>query len=283
MEESIYYYINYRPILTVCQYCQCRIYSCVENESSWAGVFLSILFLLVFNIYGLFLIILLIPLTQTTIHTCPNCLNKIGVRSFYDTISLGDKIFTFQLLGLGIIITKKQILAVFIFLLTVLTVFIFLNSFNFEPQFLDAYWKDYQNDCITQNKYEDSCYKYLYKDVSWNGYALRVDFDSNFFSRFQTTILVKMNEKNDSKPDLTLKLTYDYYDKYKKDILNTTRGSLIHFNGTIIKTGNYPFIEVFNYKLGNTKIDLMPHIYKTGRYSEDLEKTQNQNNTKNLK
>ena len=73
---------------------------------------------------------MLIPLTQQTVHSCPNCLNKIGTRSFYDLISLSDNVITYKFGNFGIIITKKQILAVFTFLLFGLIFYLFFSSLD---------------------------------------------------------------------------------------------------------------------------------------------------------
>jgi hypothetical protein len=74
---------------------------------------------------------MLIPLTQQTIHSCPNCLNNVGTRSFYDLISLSDKVFTYKIGNFGIIITKKQILGIFLFLLFGTIFYVFFSNLNF--------------------------------------------------------------------------------------------------------------------------------------------------------
>ena len=103
--------------MAVCQYCQSRIFTNIEQQTSWFGILLSLILFFTFKLYSLLLILLVIPLTQSTIHTCPNCLNRIGIRTFYDTLSLSDKVFTFQLFSIGVIITKKQLLGIFFFVL----------------------------------------------------------------------------------------------------------------------------------------------------------------------
>lgn len=103
----------------------------IEHQSTWIGVGLSFILFIIFKIYSLPLIVMLIPLTQQTVHTCPNCLNKVGTRSFYDLISLSDNVITYKIGNFGIIITKKQILGIFIFLLFALIFYLFISSVNF--------------------------------------------------------------------------------------------------------------------------------------------------------
>ncbi len=75
---------------------------------------------------------MLIPLTQQTVHSCPNCLNKVGSRSFYDLFSLSDKLLSFKYGNFAVIITKKQILAIFTFFFFCLIFYFFFSNISLE-------------------------------------------------------------------------------------------------------------------------------------------------------
>lgn len=263
-------------MLIVCQFCHSKIYSCTEHQTTWIGICFSILLFLIFRIYSIILILLLIPLTQSTIHTCPNCLNTIGVRSFYDILSLTDKVLTFQMFSLGIIITKKQMLGVFIFALFIIVFYLCISSFEILKRSLPDTWNDYTSLCLRDKfllhpRIHGKCKeKYLYQEISWTGYAIRIDFDERFFSRYRAHMLVKMIENESEEPELQLKFTDSKYSKYKMDILNTTRGDFIRFNATIMFEGslnNVPILETLEYQKLDKKIFINPHVHNTGRYS----------------
>ena len=83
--------------LCVCPFCHMKIVTEVEHEVSWIGVILSIIFLLFLKIYGIIFIIIILRFTQNTTHSCTNCLNKIGIYTVFDALSLQDKVFTLRL------------------------------------------------------------------------------------------------------------------------------------------------------------------------------------------
>lgn len=271
-------------MLTVCQFCQCKIFTNIEKQTTWVGIALSILLFIIFRIYSIFLIILLIPLTQSTIHTCPNCLNKIGVRSFYDTLSLTDRVFTFQLFSFGIIITKKQLLGTFFGLFFIIVFYVFFTSIELTPKFLDDTWEQFHSLCnrgsLSNKEIATKCReKYTYQDISWKGYAIRIDFDERFFSRYRAQILTKMIPNNANEvPDVFLQFTEYNYEKYKTQIVNTTRGDLIQFNATIRNVGDeqrIPLLEVNAFKKLNEKIYIAPHVHNSGRYQVNEEMIRN--------
>jgi hypothetical protein len=117
-------------MIYTCQFCNKRILTEVETESTWVGIALAFLILIIFNLPGILLVIILLPLTRQTNHFCTNCKNKVGTCSFYDLISLSDRIFTWQLGNFAILVTRKQLLGVFIFLLFSLIFFVFFSNLN---------------------------------------------------------------------------------------------------------------------------------------------------------
>ena len=274
--------------MAICQYCQSRIFTNIEQQTSWFGILLSLILFFTFKLYSLLLILLVIPLTQSTIHSCPNCLNRIGIRTFYDTLSLADKVFTFQIFSIGIIITKKQLLGIFFFLLfsIFLYVFIFSISMSLKKFPLKDNWNDFLNNCIN-NENENFCKeRYLFQDINWEGYVMKIDMSESIFTRHKVFIYIKMDEKSKSKEaDLVLQFLDVDYEKYKTDILNTTRGDLISFNATFVRVSSiYPsLLDGIDYKKLNKKIHIDPAIFKNGRYyTDDVNFEKNQHLYKEL-
>ena len=237
------------PEVITCKYCNKKILTDTENESTWTGILLSLLLFVVFKIIAVPLIVLIIPLTQQTIHKCPYCLNKVGVCSFYDMIALKDKVISFKIGSLGIIISRKQLLGIFVFVLLCILVQYFISNINFtRGNFIPDKWEDFNKICnreMFEKKQEQSrilCQKYKYMDVQWSGYILRVDYIENFFARYKISILVKMNvgdlEEHSEEGDLYLKLDENYYNKYKHLVFNMTRGDYIHYNATVLEEGS---------------------------------------------
>lgn len=277
-EENIF---GREQLLVVCQFCGCRIYTSIEHQTSWTGIFLSLVLFIVFKFYSIFLIALLIPLTQSTIHTCPNCLNQVGKRTFYDILSLTDKVFAFQISSIGIIITKKQLLSAFVFSFFALFFYIFFSSFTLQRTILEDTWDDFKALCQQQGSNPQGCLnKYYYQRVSWKGYAIRVDFDDRFFSHIRASILIKMDyNKNitNEDPDLVLYFTDQTYESFRTDILNTTRGDLVQFNATILSLAasaniQKPALNVFGYKQLFEKVYIDPHLNPRGRYGTNNDK-----------
>lgn len=102
----------------------------IDIEQTWIGIGLSIIIFIIFKLYGLILIGVLIPLTQQTTHRCTNCKNKVGTRNFYDSISLSDKVIYWKTNSFAILITRKQLLGVFVFLFFALAFYVFFSNIN---------------------------------------------------------------------------------------------------------------------------------------------------------
>ena len=117
-------------MIYTCQYCEKRILTEIETESTWIGIALSFLLLIIFNLPGILLVIILLPLTRQTNHFCTNCKNKVGTCSFYDLLSMSDRVFTFQIGSIGILITRKQLLALFVFVFFGLIFFVFFSNLD---------------------------------------------------------------------------------------------------------------------------------------------------------
>ena len=114
-----------------CQYCNKRILTEIEHESTWIGIMGSVVLFIIFKIFSLPLIMLLIPLTQKTVHKCTNCLNTVGTHTFYDVVSMTDKIFSFKIGTFALVFTRKQLIGVFMFILFSIVVYLFISNADF--------------------------------------------------------------------------------------------------------------------------------------------------------
>ena len=256
--------------MCVCPFCHIKMFTDIEQEVSWIGVVLSILILIFLKIYGIIFLILIIKFTKNTTHSCPNCLNKIGVYTVFDALSLQDKVFTIQFSHFGMIITKKHLFSLLSFFIFGIIFYFILSTLKFNRVILKETWNDFNLIC---SQSEIMCNtKFLYQDISWTGYVIRVNFNDNFFSRVRVFFLIKMNQDlNNDNTDLILEVTDKVYEKYKIDIMNLTRGDEISFNATVKQTpsnkgNNVPIVLLNNIKLTGNNIHINPHVHENGRY-----------------
>ena len=255
--------------ICVCPFCHMKIFTEIEHEVSWLGIVLCIMMILFFKIIGIILSVVIIRFTQNTTHSCPNCLNKISVYTIFDALSLQDKVFSIKFSSFGIVITKKHIFSIFLGLVFLILFIILISSVSFTKQILKESWSDYVKICAGGETICNA--KFLYQEISWNGYVIRVNFNDNFFSRNRVYFLVKMDENTESdKTDLVIEVTDRVYNKYKIDILNITRGDEIQFNATVKQTPNYqtkvPIVSLDEMKITGRNININPHVHEEGRY-----------------
>ena len=256
--------------MCICPFCKMKMFTDIDQEVSWIGIVLSILVLIFFKLYGILFLIIIIKLTQNTIHSCPNCLNKVGVYTVFDALSLQDKVFTIQFSNFGMIITKKHLFGILSFIIFGIIFYYIISSITFTKTILKENWNEFNLICSQGQSICNS--KFLYQEISWTGYVIRVNFNDNFFSRVRVFFLVKMNEDLTSdKTDLILEVTDKVYNKYKIDIMNITRGDEIFFNATIKQTpspmdNNVGIVVLEDIKLTGKNIHINPHVHENGRY-----------------
>ena len=255
--------------ICVCPFCHMKIFTEIEHDVSYLGIVLSIMALLFLKIYGIILTVVIIRFTQNTTHSCPNCLNKIGVYTIFDALSMQDKVFSLKFSSFGLVITKKHIFSLVLGFIFIILIIAFISSLSFTRQILKETWSDYQKIC-SENKALCNT-KFLYQEISWIGYVIRVNFNDNFFSRSRVFFLVKMDENvQNDKTDLVIEVTDRVYNKYKIDILNITRGDEIEFNATLKQNPNYqtkvPIVTLDNIRITGKNIDINPHVHEEGRY-----------------
>ena len=285
------------PIIVDCKYCKSKILTDVDHETTYTGIIISIILLLLLNIFAIPLILILIPLTKNSNHRCPSCLNKIGECNFYDRISLSDKVISLTLGSFAIVISKKHLLGIFTFIL-LLTIFIleFKSIDTSRLGFIDESFDDFYKTCNPE-KYSNRrthtetslfCSSYRYSKVQWDGYVVRVDYDNSFFAKYRISILVKMRVEDKSQDgDLYLKITDRQYNQLKDVIYEINRGIRVEFNATIISEGNersVPILDAFGLEIfqddletiskdqtdiKENKINIDAHIHHEGRYSLD--------------
>ena len=262
--------------MCICPFCHIKMFTDIEQEVSWIGVILSILILIFLKIYGIIFLIIIIKFTQNTTHSCPNCLNKVGVYTVFDALSLKDKVFTIQFSQFGMIITKKHLFGLLSFFIFGIIFYFILSSLKFSRNIIKESWSEFNLIC---SQSETICNtRFLYQEISWTGYVIRVNFNDNFFSRVRVFFLIKMNQDLTSdNTDLILEVTDKVYNKYKIDIMNITRGDEINFNATVKQTpskkgNNVPIVVLNNIKLTGNNIHINPHVHESGRYGTQGEK-----------
>ena len=257
--------------MCICPFCKIKMFTDIDQEVSWIGVVLSILFLIFFKLYGIIFIIIIIKLTQNTTHSCPNCLNKVGIYTVFDALSVQDKVFSIQFSHFGIIITKKHLLGLLTFFLFGIIFYSIISTITFTKTIMKESWEEFSSICAQSEAICSS--KFLYQEISWTGFVIRVNFNDNFFSRVRVFFLVKMNEDLNDKTDLVLEVTDKVYNKYKIDIMNITRGDEISFNATVKQTPsqgkNVGVVILDDIKLTGRNIHINPHIHENGRYGTE--------------
>jgi len=279
-EEEIFNTFGREPLIIKCVFCSKKVLSEIEVETTWIGILLSLVLLIIFKLLAIPLIIVLIPLTQQTLHRCPNCLNKMGTCNFYDILALSDKVLSFSIGSFAIIFSRKMLLGFFVCLLLITICIFFFSSIVFSmPNIIEDKWEDYWKFCspdeFSKRHSQASvyCQKYRYADVAWDGYLVRVDYESSFISRYKATMLMKMNKNDTSEDgDLYLKLDDYKYSKFKNVIYNLTRGDHLYFNATILHEAGLKrntLAEPFDLAKKEDHININPHIHHHGRYSLD--------------
>ena len=117
----------------------------------------------------------------------------------------------------------------------------------------------------------------MHREVAWQGHAIRVNFIDDFFTRYKATVLVAMEVPEENvHADVVLHFDYFKYEKYRTEILNTTRGDNVQFNATVVgvKEENagkrkVAMLEVNAFRKGDEKVFIKPHVHAHGRYHVD--------------
>ena len=122
----------------------------------------------------------------------------------------------------------------------------------------------------------------MHREVVWQGHAIRVNFIDDFFTRYKATVLVAMEvpEQTEQNVHADVVLHFDYfkYEKYRTEILNTTRGDNVQFNATVVSVKEeggvqgkrkVVMLEVNAFRKGDEKVFIAPHVHAHGRYHVD--------------
>jgi hypothetical protein len=105
-------------------------------------------------------------------------MNIVGVHSFYDLLSMTDKVVSYQIGNFAIIVNRKQLLGIFLFFLFILGFYFIFNNLNFErdENFLNVDWEYYKSICGREKYMENPtqadiiCTKqFKYHNVFWKG------------------------------------------------------------------------------------------------------------------
>lgn len=275
------------PKFTDCPFCKKRVFTEVDHIVSYSGIILSIILIFFLNLISIPFIMIVIPLTQNSQHRCPSCLNQIGECSFYDTISLSDRIISLTLGSFALVISKKQLIGIFVFLTLIVVMIMKFMTIDTSRRYIDESFDDFYKEC-NKSKFSNTnianqvhiyCHSFRFSDVNWKGHVVRIDYERKYFSSTRLKILIKMREEDKSEDgDLYLKVEDYIYETYKNKFYELNRGDKIQFNATILFEGDgqrVPFLNLFEIEIlkneADSRIELSPHIHHNGRYSLDDE------------
>lgn len=121
-----FFLILFRATKVKCPFCDAVSISIVEYRPSLIGYLLTMLALLIFGVMSLVLLPLLVSLTKTAIHRCAKCLNEVKTNSYFGFNSMEDKLVTFSVGNVGVILTRRLILYMVLVVTAVLAIYGFI-------------------------------------------------------------------------------------------------------------------------------------------------------------
>lgn len=116
----------FRSVKVKCPFCDAVSNSIVEYRPSLLGYLLTLLAILVFGVLSLALLPILVSLTKQAIHRCAKCLNEVKTNSYFGFSSMDDKIVTFSIGKVGVILTRKILLYAALVLTAALAIYAFV-------------------------------------------------------------------------------------------------------------------------------------------------------------
>ena len=69
---------------------------------------------------------ILVSLSKQAIHRCAKCLNEVKTNSYFGFSSMDDKIVTFSVGNVGVILTRKMLLYAALVLTSILAIYAFV-------------------------------------------------------------------------------------------------------------------------------------------------------------
>ena len=273
--------LGYEATIIQCPFCHHKILTNISHSFSWHGLLISIVLFILLKFYSLVLIILVLLFTQNIQHNCSNCLNKLGTHTNFESFSLQDRVLVFRFLTFGVIVTKKHLLAVFSFLLSVILVFLCVKGVvNLESEEQRRSLMGVKTNEIPFEEFNDVFKnnrtlfweKYYLKSFHWKGCIIQVKMLNFFLFKFQLELMLKMDADSTTKnPDLYAYIEKSFYDKNKVKMMNLTIGDEVEFNVTLHYKENLfgfkqPILIVKNItKTGNRRY-IEPYVNEEGRY-----------------
>lgn len=127
--KSFQIYLNllhYRSTKVKCPFCDAVSNSIVEYRPSILGYLFTLLAMLLFGILAMLLMPFLVSLTKTSIHRCAKCLNEVKDNTFFGRSSLDDKLVSYEVGQLGIILTRRTLLYMVLIITTCLAIYVFI-------------------------------------------------------------------------------------------------------------------------------------------------------------
>lgn len=133
----------------VCPYCSLEVVTYVEHELSHWFWFACVGFLILFGLYGFFLIPIAYVLMKNAVHRCSRCLSHLGTKTNFGLPDFKSEILHFNL-GKGVIVISWGI--AFIIFGIVFCVLLYFAWFSQEKiviisKVLSSPWEEYIADC----------------------------------------------------------------------------------------------------------------------------------------
>jgi hypothetical protein len=226
-----------------------------------------LMFSIVPNAIMISVIVMVLQLTATLQHRCSVCEKELGTDGKY-LLCFTDRVYSFSFRETGILVSKKILMTVGLFLLFV-SIVVLKAKVHPSIEWTPLTWPTLTQVCPT-NAGTDCMREYLGKTViNWRGWVMRVEDrrkSPRRFYEYAVEVSVKMNpEENAGRhPDLYLTgSTATLYDMH--EVLDQLeRGDEIEFNATFEK-GSALGRETVNRHLS------LEGMRRTGRRDERVE------------
>ncbi|KAF8821689.1 hypothetical protein IE077_001731, partial [Cardiosporidium cionae] len=234
------------PVHCSCPYCNRKVVTLVEFQTSWLTILLSLIVFLFFGWFTLCMLPFLWSLFQDCVHICPSCLNEIHRRRRISFPKIKRDIVTVRCGSCAVILSRKYVIMLGV--MTSLLLFFygtrkFLKVWKFptisKGTFIDASWIEYREACGRKNQLGNSLRaerefetKYLGRTVRWNGKVLLV---ANAFWT-KTFLFIRMDPRQSrfiNDPDIAV-LFGDELNSVVADILPN---DFIEFETTLTSLG----------------------------------------------
>jgi hypothetical protein len=198
--------VDVSSIKIKCPHCDSNSYSLVEYRNSPIAFVVSIIMILFLGMLGLMMFPFVTATMRISVHRCSKCLNEIKQTSIFNLDGLEDKVISFSLGKFGIILSRKYLIYITIFVFSCIMLYFAVSSANLghdhdSRPISTLKWDDFMKDCgpdAFKNNVRQTIRtferKYSDRGIQWDGYVVRVNYLEDLVNRHfhETSILIKM-------------------------------------------------------------------------------------------